>query len=70
MIGIALLSGGLDSGVAAARFVAEDGNELRAALFCDYGHRASGRELAAAKGLAARRAHQLAGGRVQVRGVV
>jgi 7-cyano-7-deazaguanine synthase len=54
VIGIALLSGGLDSGVAAARFVAEDGNELRAALFCDYGHRASGRELAAAKGLAAR----------------
>jgi len=54
VIGIALLSGGLDSGVAAARFVAEPANELRAALFCDYGHRAAMPERAAASALARR----------------
>lgn len=54
MIGIALLSGGLDSAVAAARFVADAENELRAALFCDYGHRSAARERAAADGLARR----------------
>lgn len=44
MIGIALLSGGLDSGVAAARFAEGGQNVLQAALFCDYGHRAAARE--------------------------
>ena len=54
MIGVALLSGGLDSGVAAASFVAESGNQLRAALFCDYGQRAAVPERAAAVALAER----------------
>ena len=44
MQGVALLSGGLDSGVAAAVFCAEPANELRAALFCDYGQRAAAAE--------------------------
>ena len=52
MIGIALLSGGLDSGVATASFVAEPANDLRAALFCDYGQRAAEQEFRAAKRLA------------------
>lgn len=54
MIAIALLSGGLDSGVAAASFAAQPGNEIRAALYCDYGHRAAVREFAAAEAFAAR----------------
>lgn len=54
MIGVALLSGGLDSGVAAACFAGAAGNELAAALFCDYGQRASAQELRAAEALAAR----------------
>ena len=54
MIGVALLSGGLDSGVAAACFAEQSGCELRAALFCDYGQRAAARELRAAEQLAAR----------------
>lgn len=54
MIGVALLSGGLDSGVAAACFVAEPQNQLRAAVFMDYGQRAKDRELAAAQALAER----------------
>jgi len=52
VIGIVLLSGGLDSGVAAARFAADAANELCAALFCDYGHRAASRERACAQALA------------------
>ncbi len=51
--GVALLSGGLDSGVAAALF-AQAGNRLVGALFCDYGQRAARREAAAAAALAAR----------------
>lgn len=51
--GIALLSGGLDSGVAAACFLHE-GNRLVACLFCDYGQRAREREAAAAGALARR----------------
>lgn len=51
--GIALLSGGLDSGVAAACFAA-GGDRLAAALFCDYGQRARHREAAAAAALAVR----------------
>ena len=54
MQGVALLSGGLDSGVAAAVFCAEPANELRAALFCDYGQRAAAAERRAATLLAAR----------------
>ena len=54
MIGVALLSGGLDSGVAVACFVAEPENQLRAAVFCDYGQRARNREFAAAQALAER----------------
>ena len=54
MIGVALLSGGLDSGVAAACFAEQPGCELRAALFCDYGQRAVAKELCAAQRLAAR----------------
>ncbi|MFM1871544.1 MAG: Queuosine biosynthesis protein QueC, partial [Planctomycetota bacterium] len=50
---VALLSGGLDSGVAAAKFVA-DGGTLALALFCDYGQRAVRREEAASRALAAR----------------
>jgi 7-cyano-7-deazaguanine synthase len=52
--GIALLSGGLDSGVAAATFVQPPGRSLAACLFFDYGQRAARREAAAAAGLAAR----------------
>lgn len=52
-VGIALLSGGLDSGVAAAMFLAA-GHQLRAALFCDYGQRAAARERQAAMALARR----------------
>ena len=51
--GIALLSGGLDSAVAAAMF-RQGGERLVAALFCDYGQRAVAREDAAAARLAAR----------------
>ncbi|MCK5941203.1 MAG: 7-cyano-7-deazaguanine synthase, partial [Planctomycetes bacterium] len=54
MIGVALLSGGLDSGVAAACFRERDGAELRAAVFCDYGQRAAVPERRAAAALAAR----------------
>ena len=54
MLGIALLSGGLDSGVAAAEFAADPANQLKAALYLDYGHRAAAREFAAAEQLAAR----------------
>ena len=54
MIGVALLSGGLDSGVAAACFAEQPGCELRAALFCDYGQRAAAPERRAAERLAAR----------------
>lgn len=50
---VALLSGGLDSGVAAAKFVA-DGGALALAVFCDYGQRAVRREEAASRALAAR----------------
>ena len=59
MIGVALLSGGLDSGVAAACFAESDRHELRAALFCDYGQRAAAPELRAASGLADRLGVQL-----------
>lgn len=52
--GVGLLSGGLDSGVAAALFRAVPGQELAACLFCDYGQRAARREAAAATALAAR----------------
>ena len=52
--GIALLSGGLDSGVAAACFLVHPGAGLGAALFFDYGQRAARREAAAAAALAAR----------------
>ncbi|HEX5050827.1 MAG TPA: 7-cyano-7-deazaguanine synthase [Planctomycetota bacterium] len=52
--GVALLSGGLDSGVAAASFVREPGNSLALCLFFDYGQRARGREAAASRALAAR----------------
>jgi 7-cyano-7-deazaguanine synthase len=52
--GIALLSGGLDSGVASACFAKEPGNQLRAALFCDYGQLAAAREYEAAQSLASR----------------
>lgn len=54
MDGVALLSGGLDSGVAAACFAEQAGCALRAALFCDYGQRAAAAELRAATALAAR----------------
>jgi 7-cyano-7-deazaguanine synthase len=59
VIGVALLSGGLDSGVAAACFAAEPENQLRAAVFCDYGQRARDREFAAAQALAKRFAVEL-----------
>jgi 7-cyano-7-deazaguanine synthase len=52
--GVALLSGGLDSGVAAALFQAVPGQQLAAALFFDYGQRAVQREAAAASALARR----------------
>ncbi|MFY9344650.1 MAG: 7-cyano-7-deazaguanine synthase, partial [Planctomycetota bacterium] len=51
--GVALLSGGLDSGVATALFLA-GGGRLASALFCDYGQRARGPEQRAASALAAR----------------
>ena len=54
MDGVALLSGGLDSGVAAACFAAQPDGRLRAALFCDYGQRAAAPELEKATALAAR----------------
>lgn len=54
MHGVALLSGGLDSGVAAACFAEREGHALGAALFCDYGQRAAGPELRAATALAQR----------------
>ncbi len=54
MIGVALLSGGLDSGVAAACFARQDGDRLDAALFCDYGQRAARREFDRAAALARR----------------
>lgn len=54
MDGVALLSGGLDSGVAAACFAEPPDCRLRAALFCDYGQRAAARELEAATALAVR----------------
>lgn len=50
---IALLSGGLDSGVAAARFTAHGGRIVQA-LFFLYGQRAAPREAAASRALAAR----------------
>lgn len=52
--GVALLSGGLDSGVAAALFRAVPGQQLVAAVFFDYGQRAVHREADAAAALAAR----------------
>ncbi|MFK7739204.1 MAG: 7-cyano-7-deazaguanine synthase QueC [Planctomycetota bacterium] len=54
MLGVALLSGGLDSSVAAACFAAVEGQRLRAALFCDYGQRAVHRERDAAARMAQR----------------
>lgn len=51
---IALLSGGLDSGVATALFAAQPGASLRGCLFFDYGQRAAAREGAAAAALARR----------------
>jgi 7-cyano-7-deazaguanine synthase len=51
--GVALLSGGLDSGVAAAMFLAA-GHRLAACMFCDYGQRAREREEHASRRLAAR----------------
>ncbi|MFN9754942.1 MAG: 7-cyano-7-deazaguanine synthase [Planctomycetota bacterium] len=51
--GVALLSGGLDSGVAAAAFV-DGGGRLLASLCFDYGQRAAARERAAAAALARR----------------
>lgn len=50
---VVLLSGGLDSGVAAARFV-EGGGRVVASLCFDYGQRAAARERAAAAALAQR----------------
>lgn len=52
--GVALLSGGLDSAVAAATFVQQPGHALAACLFFDYGQRAARPEAAAAGRLAAR----------------
>lgn len=51
---VALLSGGLDSGVAAAAFAAVPGQSLALCLFVDYGQRAVRREAAAAQALARR----------------
>lgn len=51
---VALLSGGLDSGVAAACVCAAPDRRLVACVFCDYGQRAAHREQAAAAALAAR----------------
>ncbi|MEO6593936.1 MAG: 7-cyano-7-deazaguanine synthase [Planctomycetota bacterium] len=52
--GVALLSGGLDSGVAAASFAREPGNSLSLCLFFDYGQRACQREATASAELARR----------------
>ncbi len=52
--GVALLSGGLDSGVAAALFAQEGGNRLSLCLFFDYGQRAREREATASSALAER----------------
>jgi 7-cyano-7-deazaguanine synthase len=52
--GIVLLSGGLDSGVAAACFLRQPQAQLRAALCFDYGQRAAVPERAAATALARR----------------
>lgn len=54
MDGVALLSGGLDSGVAAACFAEQPGNRLVAAIYCDYGQRAAEPERRHATRLAAR----------------
>ncbi|MCA8948941.1 MAG: 7-cyano-7-deazaguanine synthase [Planctomycetes bacterium] len=51
---IALLSGGLDSGVAAALFLAAPDSTLALALFCDYGQRAAVPEARASAALARR----------------
>jgi len=53
--GVVLLSGGLDSAVAAMEFAAQPGQRIVAAVFCDYGQRAARREQAAAAALAVRR---------------
>ncbi len=52
--GIALLSGGLDSGVAAATFARQPDHALASCLFFDYGQRAVRREAEAAQRLATR----------------
>ncbi|MBL9076122.1 MAG: 7-cyano-7-deazaguanine synthase QueC [Planctomycetes bacterium] len=54
MRAVALLSGGLDSGVAAATFARAPGQQLLGCLFVDYGQRAARREADAAARLAAR----------------
>ncbi|MBX3462472.1 MAG: 7-cyano-7-deazaguanine synthase QueC [Planctomycetes bacterium] len=59
MRGIALLSGGLDSGVAAAWFQRQAGHRLAACLYFDYGQRAARREQEAARRLASRLASPL-----------
>lgn len=51
---VVLLSGGLDSAVAAAMFASAPGQRLAACLFGDYGQRARHQEAAAAAKLAAR----------------
>jgi 7-cyano-7-deazaguanine synthase len=51
---VVLLSGGLDSAVAALLFAAQPDRRIAAAVFCDYGQRAAQREQAAAAALAAR----------------
>lgn len=50
---VALLSGGLDSGVATALWL-DQGNSVALALCCDYGQRAAAREVEAASRLAQR----------------
>ncbi|MBL8728783.1 MAG: 7-cyano-7-deazaguanine synthase QueC [Planctomycetes bacterium] len=57
--GIALLSGGLDSGVAAATFARQPGRVLAACLFVAYGQRAARPEAEAASRLARRLAAPL-----------
>jgi len=52
--GVGLLSGGLDSGVAAALFLAVPGQQLVECVFFDYGQRAARREASAAAALAKR----------------